>query len=63
MNLDEEQAKRISEIVIGEDLAMLSVDELTKWIAILEQEIGRLKADIGTKQSSKVAAESFFKQP
>ena len=61
MNIDEEQAKRVAEIVIGEDLSMLSVDELTKRIAALEQEIERLKADIGTKQSSMTAAESFFK--
>ena len=61
MEHDEEAAKRQAEIVIGEDLSMFSVEELTARIAILEAEIARVRADIAAKQSSLAAAESFFK--
>ncbi|MGI9462982.1 MAG: DUF1192 domain-containing protein [Aestuariivirgaceae bacterium] len=50
------------DIVIGEDLSMLSVEELERRIEILENEIQRIRDDIGSKQSSLTAAESFFKQ-
>ena len=45
----------------GEDLATLSVEELTHRIAVFEQEIARLKAEIEAKQSSREAADSVFK--
>ncbi len=62
MEEEEERVTNKREIVIGEDLSMLSVDELETRIEILQQEIERLRADIASKQSSRSAAESFFKQ-
>ena len=46
---------------IGQDLYLLSVDDLEERIALLESEIERLKADIAKKRSSKDAASAFFK--
>ncbi len=46
---------------LGEDLSTISVDELQKRIQALEAEINRVKAEIGRKQSSRLAADSFFK--
>jgi uncharacterized small protein (DUF1192 family) len=46
---------------VGEDLSELSVEELQKRVVEFEDEIVRLKAEIDGKQSSKVAADSFFK--
>ena len=46
---------------IGQDLYLLSVDDLEERIALLVSEIERLKADIAKKRSSKDAASAFFK--
>ena len=62
MDDDEERVKRQRDIVIGEDLSMLSVEELQDRIELLKQEIDRISADIQSKQSSLSAAEAFFKQ-
>jgi uncharacterized small protein (DUF1192 family) len=45
----------------GEDLANLSVEELEARVELFEAEIARLKQAIASKQSSKSAADSFFK--
>lgn len=45
----------------GEDLSTLSVEELEERVAAFTAEIERLKAAIAAKQSSKQAADSFFK--
>ena len=58
---EEERTPKPADIVIGQDLSELSVEELEKRILLLEAEIERLKADIASKQSSLSAAESFFK--
>ncbi len=49
------------EIIVGQDLSLLSIEELEKRIILLEQEIGRIKMDISAKQVSKEAAESIFR--
>lgn len=59
---DEERKTKIADIVIGEDLSLLSVEELESRIEILQSEIARIRDDIGSKQSSLSVAESFFKQ-
>lgn len=46
---------------IGQDLSLLSADELTARIALLKAEISRLEAEVAAKTSSRSAAESFFK--
>jgi uncharacterized small protein (DUF1192 family) len=47
---------------IGQDLALLSVAELNDRIALMKSEIARLEADIAGKQTSRSAADQFFKK-
>jgi uncharacterized small protein (DUF1192 family) len=61
MDTEDERPKKRPDIVIGEDLAMMSVEELNRRIQILEQEIQRYRAAIAEKQKSKDAANSVFK--
>ncbi len=49
-------------ISVGDDLSACSLEELGKRISILQDEIARHQAEIATKQTSKAAAESFFKR-
>ncbi len=60
-NNEDDGAKRKADIVIGEDLDKLSVDELEERIGILEVEIARLRVAIDTKQDVKSAADTFFR--
>jgi uncharacterized small protein (DUF1192 family) len=46
---------------IGQDLSMLSVDELNERVAALEREIARLKEAKASKEISREAASAFFK--
>ena len=47
---------------IGQDLSLLSVEELTERIALLTGEIARLQEAATKKRASKDAADSFFKR-
>jgi uncharacterized small protein (DUF1192 family) len=47
---------------IGQDLTLLSVSELEARIALMQSEIARLEADIARKQSTRAAADQFFKR-
>jgi len=57
---DDRPRKKISH-EIGQDLSLLSVEELTERIALLRSEIERLEAASAKKRASKDAANSFFK--
>jgi uncharacterized small protein (DUF1192 family) len=57
---DDKPRKKITH-EIGQDLYLLSVEELTERIALLTSEIERLKEAMSKKRSSKDAANSFFK--
>jgi len=46
---------------IGQDLSLLSVEELTERIALMAGEIERLQAAAAKKRASKQAADGFFK--
>jgi uncharacterized small protein (DUF1192 family) len=46
---------------IGQDLSLLSVEELTERIALMAAEIERLQAAAAKKRASKQAADGFFK--
>ncbi len=46
---------------IGQDLSMLSIDELDERVAMLEREIARLKEVRAKKESSLAAASAIFK--
>jgi len=59
---DDDRPKKKVAHEIGQDLTLLSVGELNARIALLREEIARLEADIGSKQSSRNAADQFFKR-
>ena len=61
MFVDDDASKPRPELVIGEDLSAISVEELEERITTLEGEISRLRAEIVSKRSSMASAESFFK--
>jgi uncharacterized small protein (DUF1192 family) len=58
---DDERAPKKVAHEIGQDLALLSVEELGERIALLKAEIGRLEAALASKQASRDAANRFFK--
>jgi len=47
---------------IGQDLALLSVEELSDRISLLNDEIARLQAALEKKRASRSAADQFFKR-
>jgi uncharacterized small protein (DUF1192 family) len=58
---DDDRPRRKITHEIGQDLSLLSVEELTERIALLTGEIARLEAAATKKRASKDAANSFFK--
>ena len=61
MDLDDNRPAKKPEIIIGEDLALLSVAELEHRVHLLESEIVRIREAIAGKRSSKDAADAFFR--
>jgi uncharacterized small protein (DUF1192 family) len=59
---DDDRPKKKITHEIGQDLTLLSVKELQERIALLNEEIARLEANIDTKQASKNRADQFFKK-
>jgi uncharacterized small protein (DUF1192 family) len=59
---DDDRPKKKIAHEIGQDLALLSVKELTERITLLRDEIARLEADITKKQATRSAADQFFKR-
>jgi uncharacterized small protein (DUF1192 family) len=57
---DDRPRKKITH-EIGQDLSLLSVEELTERIALMTSEIERLQTAMSRKRASKDAADSFFK--
>ena len=57
---DDRPRKKVSH-EIGQDLSLLSVEELTERVALLSFEIERLQAAAAKKRASKDAANSVFK--
>jgi uncharacterized small protein (DUF1192 family) len=47
---------------IGQDLTLLSVEELAARVQLLHDEINRLEADMKRKRASRSAADQFFKR-
>ncbi len=63
MNLQDEEPKKPSSVhQIGQDLSLLSVDELQARIESLREEIVRLEAEVQAKGSTKAAAEALFRR-
>ena len=59
---DEDRPKKKLAHEIGQDLTLLSADELAARIALLKDEIARLETDIEKKRAVKSAADLFFKK-
>jgi uncharacterized small protein (DUF1192 family) len=58
---DDRPKKKISH-EIGQDLTLLSVEELAVRVQLLNDEIERLQADMVNKRASRSAADQFFKR-
>jgi uncharacterized small protein (DUF1192 family) len=58
---EEDRPKKRLVHEIGQDLALLSVEELRERIALLKDEIARLEALVASKRASRSAAYQFFK--
>lgn len=56
----EELRASLTEHEVGQDLSLLSIDELDERIGLLEREIARLKEARDGKESSRAAASAFF---
>jgi uncharacterized small protein (DUF1192 family) len=58
---DDKPKKKIAH-EIGQDLTLLSVDELAARVQLMRDEIGRLEVDMAQKRVSRAAADQFFKR-
>ena len=58
---DDKRKKKIAH-EIGQDLTLLSVDELAARVQLLHDEINRIESDIAQKRASRSAADQFFKR-
>jgi uncharacterized small protein (DUF1192 family) len=59
---DDDRPKQKVTHEIGQDLALLSVEELDARVALLKDEIARLEADMVKKRATRAAADQFFKR-
>ena len=59
---EDDRPKRKVAHEIGQDLALLSVEEICERIALLQEEIGRLEEALAKKRASRSAADLFFKR-
>jgi Uncharacterized small protein containing a coiled-coil domain len=57
---DDKPRKKVTH-EIGQDLSLLSVEELTERIALMTSEIERLQVAMTKKRASRDAANNFFK--
>ena len=58
---DDDRPKKKVSHEIGQDLSLLSVEELAERIALMRSEIERLEQAMAKKRASKDAANSIFK--
>jgi len=58
---DDKPQKKIAH-EIGQDLTLLSVEELAARAQLLRDEIQRIEADMKQKNASRAAADQFFKR-
>jgi uncharacterized small protein (DUF1192 family) len=59
---DDDRPKKKITHDIGQELALLSVEELAERIALLKDEIARLEQASAKKQASRSVADQFFKK-
>lgn len=58
---DDDRPKKKTSHEIGQDLSLLSADELQARVNLLKGEIERLEAELKAKGASRSAAEKLFK--
>ncbi|HXX08523.1 MAG TPA: DUF1192 domain-containing protein [Xanthobacteraceae bacterium] len=58
---DDKPKKKVAH-EIGQDLTLLSVEELRARVQLMHDEINRLEADMAQKRASRSAADQFFKR-
>ena len=59
---DDDRPKKKLAHEIGQDLSLLSVEELADRVRFLHDEIARLEADMAQKRAKRAAADQFFKR-
>jgi uncharacterized small protein (DUF1192 family) len=59
---DDDKPKKKVAHEIGQDLSLLSVEELAARVELMRDEIRRLEADMTQKRAKRVAADQFFKR-
>ena len=59
---EDERPKRKPAHEIGQDLSLLSIEELSDRITLLENEIARLRTALEKKRTSRSAADQFFRR-
>jgi len=59
---DDDRPRKTVSHQIGQDLSLLSVEELNERVAVLTAEIERLTQAAAKKRASKNAADGFFKR-
>jgi len=59
---DDDRPKKKIVHEIGQELTLLSVEELDERVALLNEEIARLQSDKAKKQATRTAADQFFKR-
>ncbi|HMA70105.1 MAG TPA: DUF1192 domain-containing protein [Xanthobacteraceae bacterium] len=59
---EDDRPKRKPVHEIGQDLALLSVEELNDRISLLNDELARLQDALARKRASRSAADQFFKR-
>jgi uncharacterized small protein (DUF1192 family) len=59
---DDDRPKKKVTHEIGQDLGLLSVEELSARVQLLQDEIKRLEADMAQKRATRMAADQFFKR-
>jgi uncharacterized small protein (DUF1192 family) len=59
---DDDKPKKKVVHEIGQDLSLLSVEELAVRVQLIHDEISRLEADMASKRASRSAADQFFKR-
>jgi uncharacterized small protein (DUF1192 family) len=59
---DDDRPKKKIVHEIGQELALLSVGELSERVALLKEEIARLEEAMAKKNASRNVADQFFKK-
>jgi len=59
---DDDRPKKKTVHEIGQDLSLLSVEELGLRVQLMHDEINRLEADMAQKRAKRAAADQVFKK-